>query len=126
MAAVPGTAQRPPMPRPGSWPGARRGVSSRRSPDCGPWWLRKLRQDWSPEQIAGWLRQTFPEDERVHVSHETIYRSLFIQARGVLHRELLRHLRSQRTLRRARTATRSGQHRGQIVMRCRFAPARPR
>ena len=75
----------------------------------------KLRQDWSPEQIAGWLRQTFPEDERVHVSHETIYRSLFIQARGVLKRELLRHLRSQRTLRRARTATRSGQHRGQIV-----------
>jgi IS30 family transposase len=42
----------------------------------------KLRQDWSPEQIAGWLRHTFPEDEQVHVSHETIYRSLFIQARG--------------------------------------------
>jgi IS30 family transposase len=75
----------------------------------------KLRQDWSPEQIAGWLRHTFPEDERRHVSHETIYRSLFIQARGVLKRELLRHLRSQRTLRRARTATRTGQHRGQIV-----------
>jgi IS30 family transposase len=75
----------------------------------------KLRQGWSPEQIAGWLRQTFPEDERVHVSHEAIYRSLFIQARGVLKRELLRHLRSQRTLRRARMATRSGQHRGQIV-----------
>jgi transposase, IS30 family len=75
----------------------------------------KLRQDWSPEQIAGWLRHTFPEDERVHVSHETIYRSLFIQARGGLKRELLQHLRSQRTLRRARTATRTGQHRGQIV-----------
>ena len=75
----------------------------------------KLRQDWSPEQIAGWLRHTCPEDERLHVSHETIYRSLFIQARGVLKRELLRHLRSQRTLRRARTATRTGQHRGQIV-----------
>ncbi len=65
----------------------------------------QLQQDWSPEQIAGWLRQTFPADERVHVSHETIYRSLFIQARGVLKQELLRHLRSQRTLRRARTAT---------------------
>ena len=75
----------------------------------------KLQRDWSPEQIAGWLRHTFPEDERVHVSHETIYRSLFIQARGVLKHELLRHLRSQRTLRRARTATRTGQHRGQIV-----------
>jgi IS30 family transposase len=77
--------------------------------------LRSRAGDWSPEQIAGWLRQTFPEDERVHVSHEAIYRSLFIQARGVLKRELLRHLRSQRTLRRARMATRSGQHRGQIV-----------
>ena len=75
----------------------------------------KLQEDWSPEQIAGWLRHTFPEDERVHVSHETIYRSLFIQARGVLKQELRRHLRSQRTLRRARTATRTGQHRGQIV-----------
>jgi IS30 family transposase len=75
----------------------------------------KLQQDWSPEQIAGWLRHTFPADERVHVSHETIYRSLFIQARGVLKQEVLRHLRSQRTLRRARTATRPGQHRGQIV-----------
>jgi IS30 family transposase len=75
----------------------------------------QLQQDWSPEQIAGGLRHTFPEDERMHVSHETIYRSLFIQARGVLKRELLQHLRSQRTLRRARTATRTGQHRGQIV-----------
>jgi IS30 family transposase len=75
----------------------------------------KLRQDWSPEQIAGWLRHAFPEDGRLQVSHETIYRSLFIQARGVLKRELLRHLRSQRTLRRARAATRTGQHRGQIV-----------
>jgi len=75
----------------------------------------KLRRDWSPEQIAGWLCQTFPDDERLHVSHETIYRSLFIQARGVLKQELLRHLRSQRTVRRARTATRTGQHRGQIV-----------
>src|SRR5262245_22844649 len=62
----------------------------------------KLQQDWSPEQIAGWLRHTFPADEQVHVSHETIYRSLFIQARGVLRQELLRHFRSQRTLRRAR------------------------
>jgi IS30 family transposase len=75
----------------------------------------KLQRDWAPAQIAGWLRSTFPEDERVQVSHETIYRSLFIQARGVLKQELVRHLRSQRPLRRARTATRTGQHRGQIV-----------
>lgn len=75
----------------------------------------KLQQDWSPEQIAGWLRRRFPDVERLHVSHETIYRSSFIQARGVLRRELLQHLRSQRVLRRARTATRTGQHRGQIV-----------
>jgi IS30 family transposase len=74
-----------------------------------------LQREWSPEQIAGWLRLTFPQDQRLHVSHETIYRSLFIQARGVLKRELQEHLRSRRTLRRARTATRIGQHRGQIV-----------
>jgi len=75
----------------------------------------KLQLDWSPEQIAAWLRQTYPADARMQVSHETIYRSLFIQARGVLKRELQSHLRSQRTLRRARTASRTGQHRGQIV-----------
>src|SRR5579859_4557307 len=51
----------------------------------------KLRLDWSPEQIAGWLKRTHPEDEYNQVSHETIYRSLFVQARGVLKKELLRH-----------------------------------
>ncbi len=53
----------------------------------------KLRLDWSPEQIAGWLKRTHPEDECNQVSHETIYRSLFVQARGVLKKELLSHLR---------------------------------
>jgi hypothetical protein len=77
----------------------------------------QLRQDWSPEQLAGRLRQTFPGDEQVHVSHETIYRSLFIEARGVPKQELPRHVRSQGTLRRARTATRTGQRRGRIVGR---------
>src|SRR5262249_535575 len=62
----------------------------------------KLQQDWSPEQIAGGLRHTFPADERVHVSHETIYRSPFIQARGGLKQELRRPLAPQRALRRAR------------------------
>jgi IS30 family transposase len=61
----------------------------------------KLRVNWSPEQIAGWLKRTHPGDESKHVSHETIYRSLFIQARGVLKKELLQYLRSERTMRRS-------------------------
>ena len=48
---------------------------------------RKLRRNWSPEQIAGWLKRAYPDDESYHVSHETIYRSLFVQARGVLKKE---------------------------------------
>lgn len=76
---------------------------------------KKLQLDWSPEQISGWLKQTFPNDPSLHVSHETIYKSLFIQARGVLKKELLRHLRSRRLMRRARNATTAGQARGQII-----------
>jgi len=75
----------------------------------------KLRLDWSPEQIAGWLGQAFPDDVAMRVSHETIYRSLFIQARGVLERELLRHLRTRRLMRRARNSSTSGQSRGRII-----------
>jgi IS30 family transposase len=55
----------------------------------------KLRLNWAPEQIAGWLKRAHPEDECYRVSHETIYRSLFVQARGVLKKELLGHLRSK-------------------------------
>src|ERR1700719_799464 len=66
--------------------------------------VRKVRLNWSPEQIAGWLKRTHPEDEFYHVSHETIYRSLFVQARGVLKKELLCHLRSKRTIRRSKQA----------------------
>ena len=73
---------------------------------------RKLESDWSPEQIAGWLKRAYPEDEHYQVSHETIYRSLYVQARGVLKKELIRHLRSKRTMRRPR---RAGDKRGQIV-----------
>src|SRR5271169_767780 len=62
---------------------------------------RKLRLNWSPEQIAGWLTRTHPDDESYRVSHETIYRSLFVQARGVLKKELLGYLRSKRTIRRS-------------------------
>jgi IS30 family transposase len=75
----------------------------------------KLILDWSPEQISGWLKTHYPSDESLRVSHETIYRSLFIQARGVLKKELLDHLRSKRRMRRSRHATVSGQSRGQIV-----------
>jgi IS30 family transposase len=75
---------------------------------------RKLRLNWSPEQIAGWLRRMHPEDELYQVSHETIYRSLFVQARGVLKKELLSHLRSKRTIRRSRPADPNGDRRGQI------------
>jgi len=73
---------------------------------------RKLESDWSPEQIAGWLKRAYPEDEHYQVSHETIYRSLYVQARGVLKKELIRHLRSKRRMRRPRQA---GDKRGQIV-----------
>ena len=74
----------------------------------------KLRLNWSPEQIAGWLKRAYPEDERYRVSHETIYRSLFVQARGVLKKELLSHLRSKRTIRRSRRTDPNGDRRGQI------------
>jgi transposase, IS30 family len=75
----------------------------------------KLILDWSPKQISGWLKTRYPNSESMRVSHETIYRSLFIQARGVLKKELMDHLRSKRRMRRSRHASPSGQCRGQIV-----------
>ena len=75
----------------------------------------KLRLQWSPEQIAGWLKHTYPGDESCHVSHETIYRSLFIQARGALKKELLQHLRRTRVMRRSRHYTQKTDTRGRIV-----------
>ena len=75
---------------------------------------RKLERNWSPEQIAGWLKRSYPDDPAWQVSHETIYRSLFVQARGVLKRELLAHLRSRRPIRRSRHASTKGGGRGQI------------
>lgn len=66
---------------------------------------RKLQQNWSPEQIAGWLKEEHPGDESNHVSHETIYRSLFVQARGVLKKGLMQHLRSKRTIRRSKQSS---------------------
>jgi hypothetical protein len=75
----------------------------------------KLVLDLSPEQISGWLKMQYLEDQSMRVSHETIYRSLFIQARGVLKKELIQHLRSQRRIRRSRHSGVGGQSRGQIV-----------
>jgi IS30 family transposase len=75
----------------------------------------KLILDWSPEQISGWLKNQYPEDESMRVSHETIYRSLFIQARGVLKKELIQHLRTKRRIRRSRQARDRGHRCGQIV-----------
>ena len=76
---------------------------------------RKLRQLWSPQQIAGWLRRTHPDDESSQVSKETIYRSLFIQARGALKKELLQYLRRRRTMRRSRHSSLKGKGLGKIT-----------
>jgi len=74
----------------------------------------KLREDWSPEQISGWLKRRYPDEEAMRISHETIYRTLFVQAKGALKRELLAHLRSGRMMRKSRRASTAGQRRGQI------------
>src|SRR6188472_1035117 len=75
----------------------------------------KLRLEWSPEQAAGWLKRAHPDDEAFQVSHETIYRSLFIQARGALKRELMAHLRRTRGMRRSRHHTQKTSIHGQIT-----------
>jgi len=74
----------------------------------------KLERKWSPQQIAGWLKRKYPDDENACVSHETIYRSLFIQTRGVLKKELLAHLRATRAIRRSRHASLKCDGLGQI------------
>jgi IS30 family transposase len=75
----------------------------------------KLQVQWSPEQIAGWLQRTYPGDANYQVSHETIYRSLFIQARGALKKELLEHLRRTRVMRRSRHHTQKTSNHGRIT-----------
>jgi IS30 family transposase len=74
----------------------------------------KLQLEWSPRQIAGWLKRTYPDDESYQVSHETIYRTLFIQARGALKKELLQHLRRTRRMRRSRHHTQKTADHGRI------------
>lgn len=75
----------------------------------------KLQRQWSPEQIAGWLKRTHPDDVDYQVSHETIYRSLYIQARGALKKELLAHLRRTRAMRRSRHHTQKTADHGRIT-----------
>jgi IS30 family transposase len=75
----------------------------------------KLQCRWSPRQIAGWLKRTYPSDENFQVSHETIYRTLFIQARGALKKELLKHLRRTRAMRRSRHHTQKTDNHGRIT-----------
>ncbi len=75
----------------------------------------KLQCRWSPRQIAGWLKRTYPDDENFQVSHETIYKTLFIQARGALKKELLKHLRRTRAMRRSRHHTQKTANHGRIT-----------
>jgi IS30 family transposase len=77
--------------------------------------VAKLQLEWSPQQIAGWLKRSCPQDEALRVSHETIYRSLYIQARGALKKELMEHLRTRRAIRRSRHATMKGKRVGHIA-----------
>ena len=114
MAAVMTTEQLWRMTR--AWARARRPKRCKLA--TNPWLrqavAKKLRSNWAPEQVAGWLKRAHPDDESYHVSHETIYRSLFVQARGVLKKELLSHLRSKRAIRRSKQAGLNGDGRGQI------------
>ena len=73
---------------------------------CAVWHLpSSIQRQWSPEQVAGWLKRTYPDDASRQVSHETIYRTLYIQSRGALKQELLAHLRRTRAMRRSRHHT---------------------
>ena len=99
-----------------AWDRARRPKRCRlaQSPALARLVARKLQLKWSPQQISGWLAREYGADESMQVSHETIYRSLFIQARGVLKKQLLQHLRSGRVLRHRSGYTTQGTGRGQI------------
>jgi len=75
----------------------------------------KLQDDWSPEQIAGWLAEKYGRGSEMRVCHETIYRSLYLQTRSVLHRQLIERLRTRRKMRKGKNASAKGQRRGQII-----------
>ena len=86
----------------------------------------KLQLQWSPEQISGWLKRTYPDDTSYQVSHETIYRTLFIQTRGALKKKLLGHLRRTRAMRRSRHHTQKKENHGGITDAYPSANARAR
>jgi IS30 family transposase len=100
-----------------AWQSARRPQACKlaRNPALSALVAAKLAEDWSPEQIAGWLKARSAEDQTLRVSHETIYLTLFVQARGALRRELIAHLRRSRSIRRPRSATGGNRGQGQIV-----------
>lgn len=79
------------------------------------WVAAKLRHHWAPQQIAGWLKHCYPDDMSCQVSHETIYRTLYIQSRGALKKELLAHLRRSRAMRRSRHHTQKTDDHGRIT-----------
>jgi len=83
----------------------------------------KLQTDWAPQQIAGWLKREYENQPQMQVSHETIYRSLFVQAKSTLKKELLAHLRSQRQVR--RTMVLMTTRKGRSLVRCPSASGRP-
>src|SRR5678815_751669 len=99
-----------------AWDRARRPKACKltRHPELRRVVARLLSRNWSPQQIAGWLKSNHPGDEALRVSHETIYRSLFIQARGVLKKALIEHLRTHRSIRRSRHASAKSDTRGEI------------
>ena len=74
----------------------------------------KLQRYWSPQQISGWLKRSYPGQEDMQISHETIYKTLYVQARGALKKELIQYLREKRRLRRSRYAKQKTDMRGQI------------
>ena len=112
-----GSAYRATEAEEGAWGRARRPRRCRlsRSPRLQQLIEDQLRLDWSPEQIAGWLKRTYPGDEFYRASHETIYRGLYVQPGGALEKGLTRHLFSRRSIRRSRHATRKGHSKGQIA-----------
>lgn len=85
------------------------------NPDLAQIVASKLQNQWSPEQIAGWLKRTYPTQKELQVSHEAIYRTLFVQTRGALKKELLAHLRRTRSMRRSRHYTQKTSIHGRIV-----------
>lgn len=75
----------------------------------------KLTMKWSPEQISGWLKNNYPIGSNMHISHETIYKSIFIQSKGIFNKTIRKHLRSKKTMRRAKNARSQNNIRGQII-----------